>query len=145
MRFALRTFAKAPGFVAVAVLVTALGIGANTAIFSVVRAVILQALPFRDPDKLVMLWEKNPKLQDFLAERSPVALGNYLEWKRSAKSFRAIAAYELDNATLTGLEKAEPVNFARISPNFAEVFGIAPATGRMFGENEEGVAVLGDA
>ena len=87
LRFALRSFGKSSGFVAVAVLVAALGIGANTAIFSVVRAVILRSLPLRDPDQLVMIWERNPKLSDFLGERSPVALGNYLEWKKSARSF----------------------------------------------------------
>src|ERR1700757_2879135 len=113
LRFAFRTFAKAPGFVAVAVLVAALGIGANTAIFSVVRAVILRVLPLRDPDRVVMIWERNPQLNDFLGERSPVALQNYLEWKRSAQSFSSMSAFTPDRVTLTGLDKPEVIQIAR--------------------------------
>ncbi|MBZ5602247.1 MAG: ABC transporter permease [Acidobacteriia bacterium] len=142
LRFALRTFAKAPGFVAVAVLVTALGIGANTAIFSVVRAVILRALPFPDADRMVMIWEKNPKLDDFLGERSPVARGNYLEWKRSARSFSAMTGFEMDNTTLTGTDKPEELHLGRIPSDFPEVVGVKPMLGRMFEPDEKNVVVL---
>src|SRR5215475_4986426 len=120
IRFALRTFAKAPGFVAVAVLVTALGIGANTAIFSVVRAVILRVLPGRNPEQLVMIWEKNPQLTDFLGERSPVALANYLEWKKSAQSFSAMTAFSPDSATLTGVDKPEDIQTVSAAADFAD-------------------------
>src|SRR5262245_48091173 len=137
LRFALRTFAKSPGFVAVAVIVAALGIGANTAIFSVVRSVILRVLPFRDPEQLVMVWEKNPQLKDFLADRSPVAIGNYLNWKKSARSFSAMTAFSMDNVTLTGVAKPEELHLARAPVDFAETFGVRPILGRMFAPDEE--------
>jgi predicted permease len=145
LRFALRTFAKAPGFVAVAVLVTALGIGANTAIFSVVRAVILRALPLRDPDQLVMVWEKNPQLTDFLGERSPVALQNYLEWKKSAQSFSMMSSFTPDNATLTGLDKPEEIRIAWAAYDLPDLFGVRPMLGRMFVPDEEHTAVISHA
>ncbi|HWZ30561.1 MAG TPA: ABC transporter permease [Bryobacteraceae bacterium] len=145
LRFALRTFAKAPGFVVVAVLITALGIGANTAIFSVVRAVILRALPLRDPDQLVMVWEKNPQLTDFLGERSPVALQNYLEWKKSAQSFSAMSAFTPDHATLTGLDKPEEIQIAVAAYDLPDLFGVRPMLGRMFVPDEEHTAVISHA
>ncbi len=142
VRYALRTFAKAPGFVAVAVLVTALGIGANTAIFSVVRAVILRALPLRDPDQLVMIWERNPQLTDFLGERSPVALENYLEWKKAARSFSLMSTLTPDGVTLTGMDKPQSIQIARAAYDLPDVFGIRPLLGRTFAPDEENVAVL---
>ena len=142
LRFALRTFAKSPGFVAVAILVTALGIGANTAIFSVVRAVILRALPVRDPGRLVMVWEKNPQLTDFLGERSPVAFANYLEWKKSAQSFAAMSVFTPDSATLTGLDKPEDIHVIRAAYDLPEVLGIRPAIGRSFNAGEEDSIVV---
>jgi putative ABC transport system permease protein len=142
LRFALRTFAKAPGFVAVAVFVAALGIGANTAIFSVVRSVILRTLPFRDPEHLVMIWERNPQLHDFLGERSPVALANYLEWKKSARSFSGMTIFQPDNETLTGANKPEELHIGRAPFNFAEIFGIHPILGRIWTPDEEYVAIL---
>src|SRR5690242_6799849 len=131
IRFALRTLAKAPGFVAIAVLVAALGIGANTAIFSVVHAVILRALPLRDPDQLVMIWEKNPKLAGFLGERCPAALQNFLEWKKSARSFSGISVLSSGNATLTGVEKPEQIEIANAAFDLPDLFGVRPALGRM--------------
>src|SRR5579871_4783978 len=142
VRYALRTFAKAPGFVAVAVLVTALGIGANTAIFSVVRAVILRELPFRDPDRLVMIWHRNPKLTDFLAERFPVSLATYFELKKSTRSFSAMTVYDLNTYTLTGVAKPEDLKISFAAPDFPEVFGVRPLIGRMFADGEMHVAIL---
>src|SRR5947199_6741011 len=86
-RFALRTFRRTPALVGAAILATALGVGANTAIFSVMQAVLLRSLPYRDPATLVLVWEKNPVFGGFLAERLPVARRNLAEWKLQATSF----------------------------------------------------------
>ena len=95
LRFALRTFRRTPMLVAAAILATALGVGANTAIFSVIQAVILKPLPYRDPSRLVLIWEKNPVFGGFLAERLPVARRNFAEWKRQATSFTGMDAVSM--------------------------------------------------
>src|SRR5262249_34300296 len=88
LRFALRMLRKNPGFSAVAVLTLALGIGANTAIFSLVNGVLLRPLPYRDPSRLVMVWEKNPD-----GTPDNVGYATYLDWKAQNKSFEQIALY----------------------------------------------------
>jgi putative ABC transport system permease protein len=145
LRFALRTLAKAPGFVAVAVLVAALGIGANTAIFSVVRAVILRTLPMHDPNQVVMIWERNPQLKDFLSERFPVPLEDFLEWKRSATFATAMSVFTPDSVTLTGAGKPEDVKIVRAAYDLPQLFGVTPRVGRMYTADEERVAILSDA
>src|SRR3954447_24956867 len=95
IRFALRTFRRTPMLVGAAILATALGVGANTAIFSVIQAVILKPLPYHDPARLVLLWEENPVFGGFLPERLPVARRNFAEWKRQATSFTAIEAVSM--------------------------------------------------
>ncbi len=147
LKFALRAFAKTPGFAVIAVLVLALGIGANTAIFSVVNAVLLRALPYRDPGRLVMVWEKNPHLADFLADRCPVALKNFLAWKQSARSFSAMSLYQAEDFTLTGSDHPENVEGVRIPADFGEAFGARPLLGRMFTaeESKSNVVVISHA
>ncbi len=142
LKFALRGFRNNPGFVAVAVIVLALGIGANTAMFSVLDAVLLRALPFRDPDRMVMLWERNPSIGDFLAERMPACLANLLQWKTLSRSFDSISAYEGVNFNLTGGAKPETVEGALAAADFGDLFGVRPAFGRMFNPGEDHVAVL---
>ena len=105
LRYSLRNFRKSPGFVAVAVIVLALGIGANTAIFSVVNAALLHALAFPDSGRLVMLWERNPQMGDFLAERMPPCLKNYFAWREQSKSFEAMGVYETVQFVVTGGDK----------------------------------------
>src|SRR4051812_4297586 len=136
LRFAIRTFRRTPMLVAAAILATALGVGANTAIFSIIQAVILKPLPYRDPSRLVLIWEKNPVFGGFLAERLPVARRNFAEWKRQATSFSGMEAVSISNADLTGGDRPEEVQAARITPGFLPLLGRAPAAGRPFGPDE---------
>ena len=132
LRFALRTFRRSPGLIAAAVLATALGVGANTAIFSVIQAVLLRPLPYRDSARLVMIWEKNPVFKGFLAERLPVAGRNYAEWKRHARSFSGMAAMQEARFQLTGTDKAEELPAVRVTPDFIPLLGRTAALGRLF-------------
>src|SRR2546430_2715422 len=94
LRFGVRMLRKSPGFALTTIAVLALGIGANAAVFSVVDAVLLRSLPLRDPERVVMLWEKNPALGGSIGERVPAAYTNFLEWSRQAAQFEAIARFE---------------------------------------------------
>ena len=136
LRFALRSFKKSPGFAAVAVLVLALGVGANTAIFSVVDAVLLRPLPFRDPARLVVLWEANPALGGFIAERLPVALKNYLAWKSQSRSFVSTGVFKDDAINLLGGDKPERIDMGMASSDFFGVLGVAARLGRTFSASE---------
>jgi putative ABC transport system permease protein len=142
LKFALRGFRNNPGFVAVAVIVLALGVGANTAMFSVLDAVLLRTLPFRDPDRMVMLWERNPAMGDFLAERMPTCLTNLLQWKTLARSFDSITAFEVVSLNLTGTGKPEVVEAARAAADFGDLFGVRAALGRMYAAGEDHVVVI---
>src|SRR4051812_36387924 len=136
LRFALRTVRRTPMLVGAAILATALGVGANTAIFSVIQAVILKPLPYRDPARLVLIWEKNPVFGGFLAERLPVARRNFAEWKRQATSFSGMEAVSMSNVDVTGGDHPEEVQGARITPGFLALLGRAPAAGRAFGADQ---------
>jgi len=110
----------------------ALGIGANTAVFSVVDGVLLRKLPYRDPDRLVMVWEKNPALGASIGERLPANYTNFAEWQRQSSAFEGIAGMEDANLNRTGAAEPERVNGARISQNFFQVLGVSPAIGATF-------------
>src|ERR1044071_5145130 len=108
VRYALRTLAKSPGFTLVAVLALALGIGANTAIFSVVKAVLLSPLPYPEPGQLVWVREVN-KGADILDE--PASMPNYNDWRTQSKSFDGVAAFGYAGGTITeGDEEPERVS-----------------------------------
>jgi putative ABC transport system permease protein len=136
LRFALRTFRRSPGLIAAAILATALGVGANTAIFSVIQAVLLRPLPYRDSARLVMLWEKNPVFKGFLADRLPVAGRNYVEWKRQARSFSGMAAMQQIRVEVTGTDKPEDLEGVRVTPDFIPLLGRTPVLGRLIGPEE---------
>ncbi|HEU5335509.1 MAG TPA: ABC transporter permease, partial [Terriglobales bacterium] len=149
LRYALRMLRKNPGFTAVAVVTLALGIGANTAMFSAVNAVLLRALPFRDPGRLVVLWETNPHVEGFIGQRLPVRLESYLRWKQDARSFQEIALYHTGvsqgessqlAANLTGIAQPQRVESATASSNFFHLLGVNAEIGRTFapGEGEPG-------
>ncbi|HEY1340861.1 MAG TPA: ABC transporter permease [Bryobacteraceae bacterium] len=134
LRYALRSLRKTPMFAAAAVLTLALGIGANTAIFSVVNAVLLRPLPFANPERLVLVNEKNDKLR--LPNFGSSVL-NYLSWKEQAQSFESMAAIGAGNYNLTG--RVDPENFggAAFSPSLLPLLGIQPVAGRGFREGED--------
>jgi predicted permease len=147
VKYGLRMLAKNPGFTAVAVLTLALGIGANTAIFSVVNAVLLRPLPFKDPDRLVKIWETAPKYGLSWAYVSPPS---YLSWRKEAALFEDMAANTevMANPTvLTGNGNPEIVVGQRVSANYFGLLGVRPLIGRTFlaGEDQTGhdqVAIL---
>ncbi len=136
LRFGLRLIRKAPTFYTVVILVLALGIGANTAVFSVVDAVLLRKLPFRDPDKLVMVWEKNPTLGAIIGERIPTAYVNFQEWVRQQHVFDGITAFEDVSLNRTGTGEPERIAGARVSANFFSVLGVTPEVGSGFVQSD---------
>jgi hypothetical protein len=130
--FGLRLIRKSPIFYLVVILVLALGIGANTAVFSVVDAVLLRKLPFRDPDRLVMVWEKNPTLGAMVGDRVPTAYTNFVEWLQQAHAFDGMAGFEDVSLNRTGTGEPERIAGARVSPNFFGVLGVSPEAGNSF-------------
>ena len=133
LRFAFRMLLKSPGFTAMAVAALALGIGANTAIFSVVNAVILQRMPFENPDRLVMVWEASPR-----TGKSNVANPvNFVDWRARNRSFERIAALVQFGASLTGDGEPEQVDTLAISDGFFQILGVQPILGRWFTPQED--------
>ncbi len=138
---------KAPGFTLVAVTVLALGIGANTAIFSVVNAVLLRPLPFQDSDRLVQVWHVPPPKSFPGMTRFSVSPANYLDWEKQNHAFENMAIYGYRSYSMTGSGEPESVSAIGVSPEFFHVLRIQPILGRVFltEENQTGrgrVAVL---
>ena len=130
LRFALRMLRKSPGFTAIVILTLALGIGANTAIFSVVDAVFLRPLPYAQPDRLVTLSESNRP--NDLSSRNEVAPGNFLAWRDRSQSFVKIAAVNTTGYSLTGGDHPERVQAAVLSNGMLQMLGLRPTLGRDF-------------
>jgi putative ABC transport system permease protein len=122
LKLAFRVLRKAPAFSSLVIAILALGIGANTAVFNVIDAVLLRQLPYGDPTRLGVLWERNPSLGVSIGERVPASHANFVEWVREAKSFEDIAGFESVNLNRTGAGEPERVEGARVSPNFFQVF-----------------------
>ena len=125
LRYGLRMLAKSPGFTAIAVLTLALGIGANTALFSVVNGVLLNPLPYPHPDRLFALYSRVANFQE-----SSISYPNFLDWQRDNRSFAALAAYRSDNFNLTGAGEPERVRAEMISADFFSILGVKPVLGR---------------
>jgi len=143
--FALRAVRRSPGFAAAATLTLALSVGATTAVFSVVDAILIRPLPVADPDRLVSVFEVN---RERGVAQSPPSGPNYLDWRREARTFTGLAAYRYESLTLTGVSSPDVLDAAGVSANFFDVLGVPPALGRAFrpGEDEAGgarVIVLG--
>jgi putative ABC transport system permease protein len=135
LRYATRMLAKQPAFTAIAVLTLALGIGANTAIFSVINAVLLRPLPFPNADRIMFLSERD----NVRGEEFSVSCPDYLDWKRDNTVFEHLAVTRRESRNLGGIpgREAERVSSAFVSENFFKVIGLSPKLGRTFSEEEE--------
>ena len=131
LRYGFRSLVKSPGFTAVAVLTLALGVGANAAIFSVLRAVVLRDLPYHDADRIAVMWTKN--IRQNLPDGSSYL--NFRDWKEQSRTFEQMAAYirpEFTRGTLSGGPGAERIQIGQVGPGFFELLGTAPLLGRIF-------------
>ncbi|HEX8073331.1 MAG TPA: ABC transporter permease [Pyrinomonadaceae bacterium] len=133
LRYGLRMLAKSPGFTAVAVVALALGIGANTAIFSIVNAMLLRALPYGDPDRLVVVWETNPNLSSpYLRTHNEASPANFLDWRAQQTVFEDIAAYRFNDYNLTAGDTPEQLAGNPVTANMFDVLKVKPLLGRTF-------------
>jgi putative ABC transport system permease protein len=143
LRYSLRLLRRSPGFTIVAGLALALGIGANTAIFSVVNGVLLRPLPYPEPGRLTMVYETSREFN-----HSSVAYPNFLDWQRENHSFTDIAAFRGDDFNFTGSGQPEHLSGEYVSAGFLSVLGMNPLLGRSFLAQEDqqdaaGVVILG--
>ena len=136
LRFASRMWRKAPGFTAVAVLTLTLGIGANTAIFSVVYAILLKSLPYPQADRLVMVYE-NVRLPTYQNDRNEVSPGNLRDWTAQNSVFQNVAAYRNRSFNLTGAGEPLRLEGELVSGNFFSTLEVEPALGRAFAPEED--------
>ncbi|HEY0006257.1 MAG TPA: ABC transporter permease [Pyrinomonadaceae bacterium] len=134
LRYGFRMLFKRPGSTFVLILTLALGIGANTAIFTVVDAALLRSLPYTEPEQLVHLWETKPQ-QEF-AERE-ASYPDYLDWKQQGDVFEQIGGYTERSFALSGQERTERVLGASVTASFFDVLGVKPVEGRTFLEGED--------
>jgi putative ABC transport system permease protein len=142
MRFAFRSMRKSPGFTIIALLTLAIGLGANAAIFSFVDAVLLKPLPYRDPDRIVHVWEKPPG-----GLRNGISAANFLDWQRQNTVFEHLSAVSWNSYTLSGSGEPQRLKAQGVSASYFQVFGANAALGRTFAPDEDqpgkdGVVVL---
>src|SRR5262245_60949085 len=133
LRFAFRMLRKSPAFTAVAVLTLALGIGANTAIFSVVNAVLLRPLPYQKPSRLVLLWQRFTRLG---LDRVVVSASEFSDYRDQTTSFEEIAAFGYESFNLTGGNEPERIQGAVVSASLFPLLGVKPILGRWFALEE---------
>ncbi len=147
IHYGIRNLLKHPGFTAIAVITLALGIGANTAMFSVINAVLLRPLPYHEPDRLVTIWEESPERSLY---QMPVSFANLRDWVDQNHTFDQISAYTFTNLNLTGAGEPARLGGVRVSANLFTLVGARPLLGRQFlpEEDKEGgnrVVILGHA
>ncbi|HJW98914.1 MAG TPA: ABC transporter permease, partial [Terriglobales bacterium] len=137
VRFGLRQLLKSPGFAAIAIVTLALGIGANSAIFSVVNGVLLRPLPFNDASRVVRVWHTPPEKSFPGISRFSVSAANYVDWERENHVFERMAIYSHHGLTLTGVAQPQQVDASRVSSGFLETLGVRPMLGRVFAPEED--------
>src|SRR5580658_6540853 len=130
IRYGLRAMRRNPGFTAVAVIALALGIGANSAIFTAVNSILLRPLGYRDPDRLVVILNNG---------MGPVAAANFVDWKAQSRSFENMGAADRWGPDLTGTDHPEKMSGLRITSDIFPLLGVAPLLGRVFNKSEEQV------
>jgi putative ABC transport system permease protein len=131
--YAVRMLRKRPGFTLVSILTIALGVGGSSALFALVRTVILKPLPFPEPESLVRVFDTNPRIG---VERTDATTGNVADWRRRAHLFRGIAAYYTMGRTLTAGGESEVISTAQVGEDFFALLGVEPAVGRTFTHDE---------
>jgi len=136
LRYSLRTLLKSPSFTAVAVLSIALGIGANTAVFSVINAVLLKSLPFKDPDTLMLVWGDTVN-EHSLSGRNQVSATDVADFRSQNKDFEDVAAYESWNAIMSGDGEAERIPATQVGDGFFKIMKGQPILGRVFTPEEQ--------
>jgi putative ABC transport system permease protein len=132
VRFSARMMRKSPGFTTVVVITLALGIGANTAIFSVINSVLLRPLPYRESSRLIVLNETTPKVGDV-----SVSYQNFLDWRTASHTFSQMVAVASVDFNLAGVTQPENISGDAVSPNFLSMMGVRPILGRDFDASEE--------
>lgn len=132
IRYGLRMLLKNPGFAAIAIVTLALGIGANTALFSVVNGVLLSPLPYAESQRLVAIYSKAPE-----ESHGSISYPNFLDWRRDNRSFSALAAFRQDDFNLTEMGEPERLKTNMVSAAFFPVLGVKPLVGRLFSEQED--------
>jgi predicted permease len=145
LRNTLRGFRRNPGFAAVALVTVALGVGATTAVFSLIDGVLLEPLPYADPDRVALVYADNPAIG---LPRFPVSPADFLDWRRQTRTFAPLAARHAQSYNLTGGDRPIRVSVERVTDNFFPAIGLRPILGRTFLPTEDGpggakVAVLG--
>ena len=137
IRYALRNLLRRPGFTLIAVVTLAIGIGANTAIFSAIHALLLKPLPFPELDHVVAIWDKLPSRG---VMHNEVAVANYLDWQSQTQSFEHLALYRWWSANLTGIDPPERIQGFLVTANYLDALGMKPIAGRNFfaEENQPG-------
>jgi len=132
LRYGVRVLLKSPGFSLIAILTLALGIGANTAIFSVVNGVLLNPLPFHDPQQLVSMFQEMPNFKN-----GSISYPNFIDWRRMNTTFAGMAAYRSTGFNLSGNGEPERLHGEMISAGFFEILGVNPVMGRTFTADED--------
>ena len=132
IRYAFRMLLKRPGFTVIVVLTLALGIGANTTIFSAIDAVLLNPLPYKDPERLMVVWETNKQLGPEMWDRNEAAMGNFLDWRSRNQIFDQLGALFDTSMNLTGVGEPQRIQSCVVTTNFFQVLGVQPMLGRSF-------------
>ena len=134
LKFSARSLLKRPALTIIAIVTLAIGIGANSAIFSTINALLLKPLPFPDPDRIVALWDKVPSRG---VVRNEVTVANYLDWRAQNKTFEQLGIYRWWSTNLTGSDSPERVQGFQVTPNFLDIVGVKPMMGRGFSAGED--------
>jgi putative ABC transport system permease protein len=133
IRYGIRSLAKRPALTIIAVITLAVGIGANSAIFSTINALLLKPLPFPDQERIVAIWDNVPSRG---VERNEVAIANYLDWTAQSKSFEQLGLYTWWSTNLTGSDSPERVQGFLVTTNFLDITGVKPMMGRGFSPDQ---------